>query len=398
MIALLLALALAATDVDGEAALRAAHARIGALYPCFAPKSIDWEATRERLLPAARAAGDDEALGLVMVQLVAALEDSHAVVMPGTRPVPALPLPRYSPGVACLEDDRGRVVVYAIDPAGPAAAARLRPGDVVRTIDGRPAAEAIADLDATMRRWVGHSSDRVRRHDAHRAVLARRAAGTAVTIEVERGDGTALGLRLRADSDRHFAPRLPIPAAGDDSRDVRFARLAPDVAYLRIRRIRAGLEAGIDAALAALPGCRGLVIDLRGNTGGGFDRATAHRAFDPERPVEEGPRWTGPIVILTDARTISAAEGWASWFRATGRATFVGETTAGASSRKTEIELADGRWRARIPTKAYAGFLDRPIERRGIEPDLAVRPRADDLAAGRDTALEAAVALLGNAP
>jgi C-terminal processing protease CtpA/Prc len=40
--------------------------------------------------------------------------------------------------------------------------------------------------------------------------------------------------------------------------------------------------------------------------------------------------------------------------------------------------------------KAYNGFLDRAIERRGLEPDVEVRCNAADLAAGRDTVLEAA--------
>ena len=43
-----------------------------------------------------------------------------------------------------------------------------------------------------------------------------------------------------------------------------------------------------------------------------------------------------------------------------------------------------------VPVKAYTGSLDRPIERRGLEPDVAVRCNAKDLAAGTDTVLEAA--------
>ena len=43
-----------------------------------------------------------------------------------------------------------------------------------------------------------------------------------------------------------------------------------------------------------------------------------------------------------------------------------------------------------FPVKAYRGFLDRPIERRGLEPDVPLRQTAEDLAAGRDTVLEAA--------
>jgi len=43
-----------------------------------------------------------------------------------------------------------------------------------------------------------------------------------------------------------------------------------------------------------------------------------------------------------------------------------------------------------LPVRPYGGFLDRPIERRGLEPDVEVRQSAADLAKGRDTVLEAA--------
>ena len=52
--------------------------------------------------------------------------------------------------------------------------------------------------------------------------------------------------------------------------------------------------------------------------------------------------------------------------------------------------LKNGLYKVQYPVKAYTGFLDRPIERRGIEPDLEVKQNADDLAQRRDTVLEAA--------
>ena len=97
-----------------------------------------------------------------------------------------------------------------------------------------------------------------------------------------------------------------------------------------------------------------------------------------------------PQAVLIDARCISAGEGWASWFVARKRARFFGEATAGASSRKRQHELKNGLYKVVFPVNAYTGFLDRPIERRGLEPDEPVRQNAVDLAAGRDTVLEAA--------
>ena len=52
--------------------------------------------------------------------------------------------------------------------------------------------------------------------------------------------------------------------------------------------------------------------------------------------------------------------------------------------------LANGMYKVQVPVKAYTGFLDRPIERRGLEPDVEVRMNARDLARGIDTVAETA--------
>ena len=96
------------------------------------------------------------------------------------------------------------------------------------------------------------------------------------------------------------------------------------------------------------------------------------------------------MALLIDARCISAGEGWTSWFVAKKRARLFGEATAGASSRKRTYPLKNGLYAVTFPVKAYTGYLDRPIERRGLEPDVPLRQNAQDLAAGRDTVLEAA--------
>jgi hypothetical protein len=160
---------------------------------------------------------------------------------------------------------------------------------------------------------------------------------------------------------------------------------------------KAGIRPGdtIDAAVADLHDAKGLILDVRGNSGGGFDARRAHVNFagdlslDPERP-----RFTGPVALLIDEACISAGEGWASWFIAKERARVFGSTTAGASARKTTYELKNGLLKITFPVKPYRGFLDRVIERRGLEPDVPVRQSAHDLAQGRDTVRSAAVAWL----
>ncbi len=96
------------------------------------------------------------------------------------------------------------------------------------------------------------------------------------------------------------------------------------------------------------------------------------------------------MALLIDERCISAGEGWASWFIAKKRAKVFGTATAGASARKRTYTLKNGLYKVRFPVKLYRGSLDRPIERRGVKPDVAVRQNAQDLTKGRDTVLQAA--------
>ena len=215
-------------------------------------------------------------------------------------------------------------------------------------------------------------------------------------LELETVDGRKLGVALKAEARGWYIPRLPVPRAGieDGGADVQWVRLEPGIGYIHVRRIRQGLEVSLDQALTALGDIKGLVLDVRGNSGGGFDTGTAFRNFDlttDGTAAPHRPHYKGPIAVLIDERCISAGEGWTSWFFARNRARLFGTATAGASARKETYTLSNGLYKVELPVKAYTGSLDRPIERRGLEPDVAMRCTAADLSRGRDTVAEAAV-------
>ncbi len=216
--------------------------------------------------------------------------------------------------------------------------------------------------------------------------------GTPLRLEWEDASGAKTSAELPATLGVRYLPRLPVPIPGiRDSADVAWKKLEGGLGYLYLRRIRPNLIEQLDRAVGELGQIRGLIVDVRGNSGGGFDSRRAHRNFalnDPDEPNR--PRFAGPIAVLIDARCISAGEGWTSWFVAKKRARLFGEATAGASSRKRTYPLKNGLYAVTFPVKAYTGYLDRPIERRGLEPDVPLRQNAQDLAAGRDTVLEAA--------
>ena len=388
-----------ASPATYPATLRALHAHIGKVHPNFAMKGIEWEKVGEELLPSAAEVKTEQEFGLLVEEMVARLEDSHAVVLEGTARPPASPdLQQWDPGLACTIDDRGRPVVYVVDPGSPAHKAGVRPGMAVVSVDGIPAERAIERTMARHRKYAGYSSDRVLRYDAVRMFCKTKEKGAKVRIELEDVDGRKTSIEATADRGFRYLPRLPVPRPGiNDSANVSWAKLKGGIGYIYVRRIPGGLDALLDAALKGLDDLRGLILDVRGNSGGGFDTNTAFRNFD-KSPDPARPHYAGPIAILIDERTISAGEGWASWFLAKKRARFFGSTTAGASCRKETYPLDNGLYQVVVPVKAYPGFLDRPIEPRGLEPDVEVRSNSRDLDLGKDTVAEAAAAWLATSP
>lgn len=387
-------------DVDPTATyaetLETLHTTLGRTYPCFELKGIDWDAVGSQLLPRSAEVQDDSEFGLLCLEMVAALKDSHAQLLPGSAQLPQVPFRLWDAGFACLVDDRERPVVYDITPGGSAEWAGLKVGMTVTAVNGVPAQEAIQQFIQHQTRYVGYSSERYLRYHAYRFFARQMNEGEEFELTVIDLDGAERTFALQANQRAGYIPRLPVPIEGiDDSADVGWKMLDGNIGYIYVRRIRGDLIESLDAAVADLNSASGLIVDVRGNSGGGFDASRSHRNFDPEDPGEPNrPRYAGNIALLIDARCISAGEGWASWFVARERAKLFGEATAGASARKTVYTLKNGLYRVRYPVKAYTGFLDRTIEHRGLEPDVALMQNGADLAGGRDTVLEAAKAYL----
>jgi carboxyl-terminal processing protease len=370
------------------------YEHLGRVYPNFQMKGIDWKKVGQELLPRAAKVHTDREFGLLVEELVARLEDSHAIVEAGSELPPDPDLPEWDPGVACLIDDKGNPVVYVVESGSPAEAAGLRVGMTVVSVNGVPAKEAMDLWMREQRKYFGYSSDRLLEYDAARGFLQQYERGTDVTMGLEDINGRNMVISAEATIGTRYLPRLPMPRKGiEDAANVSWTLLGNGVGYIYVRRIQTGLEESLDQALRDFGDIKGLIIDVRGNSGGGFDSDTAIRNFDlsPANVAEPGrPRYRGPIALLIDEKCISAGEGWSSWFIANKRARVFGTTTAGASSRKEAYQLANGMYQVVVPLKAYSGFLDRPIERRGLEPDVEVRCNAGDLARGRDTVVETA--------
>jgi C-terminal processing protease CtpA/Prc len=97
-----------------------------------------------------------------------------------------------------------------------------------------------------------------------------------------------------------------------------------------------------------------------------------------------------PVVVLTSARTYSAAEDFVVAFDAMKRGAIVGEPTGGSTGQPLNFALPGGGG-ARVCTKRDTYPDGRAFVGVGVQPQTLVRPTVDDVRAGRDTVLEAAL-------
>jgi C-terminal processing protease CtpA/Prc len=297
-----------------------------------------------------------------------------------------------------LIDDHEKPVVYYVDRNGPAEKAGVKVGMTILSVNGETAHEYLEKRMKEIRKYSGYSSERYLLYHAAQWLGRQVDRGTSVEFKMRDVDDKTHSFRLSATVGVRYLPRRPVQVPDtSDTANVSWTKLDRDIGYIYVRRIGDDLIDSLDKAVGELGNARGLIIDVRGNSGGGFDSRRSHTNFmidDESEP--DRPKFNGPIALLIDPRCISAGEGWASWFIANKRAHVLGEATAGASARKTVYTMTNDLYKVRYPVKAYTGYLDRPIERRGLEPDEPVKQNAQDLAVGQDTVLRAAERYLLN--
>jgi len=259
-----------------------------------------------------------------------------------------------------MEDDE--VIVVAVFAGSPAAAAGLRPGDVIATIDGTPITNS--SLAATIDRMRGKSGTMVR------IGVLRGTSSTPIVIAVERGRVVL-----------HSVRSLP---------------LAPGIGYLRIAEFTQATGPEVKAALRSLQAgnrgpLRGLVLDLRDNPGGVLEAAVSvaddflnggvivtARGRTPDAnfamDATQGDLLHGaPIVVLVDGGSASAAEIVAGALKDHGRATLMGQRTFGKGSVQTVMPLPGGR-ALKLTTSLYYTPSGVSINHKGLLPDIVLPP------------------------
>ncbi|MEV7790989.1 S41 family peptidase [Streptomyces sp. NPDC087512] len=251
----------------------------------------------------------------------------------------------------------GRIEVTRVRSGSPAADAGIREGDRLRSVDGeevdgRPVTEVVAKL----------------RGDAEEDP-----AGRSVRLGLERGT------RVWTETVRR---------ATLTTEPVTVRTLTGGVTVIAVTSFTKGAGDQVRTAVDGLPDGAGVVLDLRGNSGGLVAEAvTAASAFldgglvatydvdGDQRALhaERGGDTARPLVALVDGGTMSAAELLTGALQDRGRAVVLGSRTFGKGSVQMPSRLPGGSV-AELTVGHYRTPSGRGVDGTGITPDLEVDP------------------------
>jgi len=404
-----------------------AWSRINASYydPDF--RGIDWVGVRDELRPEAEAVETRGDLRAILRDMLSRLGESHFAILPqeGVDGIDVgddgLATDTEAGDVGLeLRWVEGDLTVFRAE-AGPAVDAGVGPGWVVEAID-----------EVEMERWREVMA--IAETDAARDRLELETVSGAHSL-LQGPVGSSLTLRVLDGRDELHTFTLERQRVRGQM--VRFGQLPALAAHLDFERQSVGdscvgviafniwmvpLVADFNRAVDALADCRGMVLDLRGNLGGvgGMVMSTAGsfysqraelgvvqsragemrfvampRGVDSDGQLREA--FTGPLAVLIDGRSVSTSEIFAAGLKSTGRARLFGTNTPGQALPAMTLRLPNEDVLYHVVSNLTDPEGQR-IEGEGVVPDERVVLRRAELLAGRDAALEAAVAWAATAP
>jgi carboxyl-terminal processing protease len=232
--------------------------------------------------------------------------------------------------------------------------------------------------------------------------LVRGPAGTSVEIVVRRG----------ADPQQFT---FVVQRAQIRLQFVKQRVLDEDIGYLSLRgfpepSVIETIEQGVTRFQDT--GMHGLVLDLRGNTGGRIDvgtRLLSHFLPAGTSIYEEVGRgganrshftrasalYELPLVVLVDGGTASMGEIFASAVQEHGAATVLGTNTSGNVAAAQVFGLPDGAG-LQVTVFEILSSDGKPLNKVGVEPDEVIQPDPAAQARGDDPVINRAIEILHN--
>ena len=369
---------------------------------------VDWQAVHDELRPKMEAARNMDGARQVLDDMLERLKQSHFAIFPGDvyRDLDSgddADSGESTSGIDLRVLD-GHAIVTAVEPGSSAAARNVKPGWEITRIGNTDIQPVIARISS---RFPDSTLLDLRQS---RAVLFRLQGETDSSVRIDFLDGAdrKISLDLNRTAPRgklvHFG-NLPPQYVWSEWR-----KPTADTGYVRFNMFMdpEALSTTMADAIKGCAGCKGFVIDLRGNPGGigGLAMGVAGWFMD-RQGVQLGteylrgltvkfvifPRpepFRGPLAVLVDGSSASTSEILAGGLKDLQRARIFGSRTAGAALPSIIERLPNGDG-FQYAIANYVSQGGKPLEGIGVIPDEPVQPTRRQLLAGHDPALDAAI-------
>jgi carboxyl-terminal processing protease len=372
------------------------------------PGGLDWQAVHDELRPAIEKADSMEAARGVMRDMVGRLHQTHFGIVP-------MELYSDAGDDSKAHDDttgidvrvvESQVLVTSVDAGSPGERAGVQRGWEIVRIDGVDLAPVVSKLNAS------------NRESSLRDLISRRA----ILGRLEGAGGETVPVQFRDGADRLVTKQ--VARAKPKGTLTQFGYLYPSYVWFDSTRVGGGdigyvsfnmfldpprlMNLFAEAAGSCMK-CDGFIIDLRGNPGGLGAMAMGMAGWFIDKPDQRlgtlymrdttlkfivNPRvktFAGPLAILVDGASASTSEILAEGLKDLGRARIFGSKTAAAALPSVFEKLPNGDG-FQYAVANYISEGGQPLEGLGVTPDVETPLTRQALLAGKDPALDAAIA------
>jgi carboxyl-terminal processing protease len=377
---------------------------------------VDWDAVRRKYEPRLAKTKKDGELYRLLNEMLGELHQSHFVVIPPEAIEGSLSPPGGNVGIDLRVID-GQILITRVAPDSAASRAGLRPGFVVKQVDGAETAKLMKEIVARVNKdpLYRDLAPAVKHFIVAQVILHRVDGDPGSTARLQYLDErdqvheAAIEREKPADELSQQIGLLPGARTEFESK-----RLSGGLGYIRFNAFMMPINEKVRAALRGFKDAPGIIFDLRGNIGGIEALATgivglletrqtslgASRMRSGRRNLAVFPQpqpYTGHVAVLIDSGSSSMAEVFAVGLQELRRALIVGERSAGGVLSADLMKLPTGA----LFLYAFADFRTpsgAQVEGSGVAPDVEVKHTRASLLAGRDAQLESAIAELQKSP
>ncbi len=362
---------------------------------------VDWQAVRAAYQSRVLNADSVDSYWEMLDRMTGELKDSHTRVHGPKQVAQQRDYETHSLGLI-FQEMNGTLVVTGTHAESDPWWAGVRPGMVLKSIDGEPAMDRYRRLMAEVR---NASTPWARSRSAVRKIVAGD-PDTKITMSFTRSDGSDISATMKR---RIF--RTPPELT---------KRVLPSgFGYIRFSNFIGSFENNILQAITDMKDGPGIIIDLRNNGGGSMAMSNTlvskflsnkHKGARlltrsgkpvsvgfidtidmlPEFSGDKSGAYTKPMVILVNEGSASASELFSSALQDLGRATVVGQRTCGCALGYLGYADLPGGGQLAYSELGFVSVRDQRIEGAGVKPDVEVNLTREDILLMRDRTLEAA--------